>query len=96
MNDIAQIPRVRAPAFRSLLVREYLDEREVIYRGGVAAHFEPRIEQVVLLVRLVRAFLDLFEFQIVAALFAYLRNGDYAELKATGFGVVLQNLFAEP
>ena len=59
------------------------------------AHFKPRIEKVILLVGIVGIALDFFQFQIVAALFADLRNGDDAKLKAPGFGVVLQNLFAE-
>lgn len=47
------------------------------------------------MVGIVRAFLDLFEFQIVAALLAYFSNAGYTELKAPGFGVILHNLFAE-
>ena len=96
MDDITKIACVRAPGFRPLLVRENLDEREVVYRGGVTAHFQPRIEQVVLLIGLVRTLPDLFEFQIVSALLADLCDGNDAELEASGFGIVLNDFLPEP
>ena len=95
MYDVAEITRIRAPAFGPLLVREYLDEREVIYRSRVPAHFEPVIEQVVLLVCLIRTFLDFFEFQIIAALLAYLRNAYNPKLKTACLRIVFQHFFAE-
>ena len=42
----------------------------------MTAHFHPGIEKIVFLIRLFRAFLNFFEFQIVAALFPDLRNTD--------------------
>ena len=96
MDDVAQISCIRAPRFRSLLIREYLDEREVVHRGGVPAHLQPRIEQVVLLIGFIRTLFNLFEFQIIPALLADLRDGDNAEFKASGFGIVLDDLLPKP
>ena len=56
--NVAEISCVRAPTFRALLVRKHLYERKIIYRCRVSAHFEPRIEKVVLLVRFVVFLLD--------------------------------------
>ena len=60
------------------------------------AHFQPRIEKIVFLVRFVRAFLDLFQLQIVPSLLTDLCDTDHAELKAAGFGIVLHDLSAQP
>ena len=67
----------------------------MIHRGGVSAHLQPCIEQVIFLIGLVLSLLDLLQLQIVAALFANLGDGYHTELKATGFLVVLHHLLAE-
>ena len=62
----------------------------------MTAHFEPRIEKVVLLVGLPRALLHLFEFEIVAALLTHFRNRHDAEFETAAVRIVLNHLFAEP
>ena len=47
------------------------------------------------MVRLIRAFPDFFELQIVASFLADLRNGDNSELKTACQRIVFQHLFAE-
>ena len=95
MYDVAQIPRVCTPAFRALLVGKYLDEREIIYRCRVPAHFQPRIEKVVFLVGFFGVLFDLLVVEYVAALLANLGYNDYAKFKAPGVRVVLQDLLTE-
>ena len=51
MHDFAQIPRVRSPTFGALFVRYHPHERKVIHRSGMAYHFQPTVEKVVLLIR---------------------------------------------
>ena len=96
MDYVAQVSCIGAPAFGPLFVRKNLDKREIVYRCRMSAHFEPRIEQVVLLVGINRAFLDFFKFQIVSALFANLWNRHNAEFKAACLRVILYDLFPEP
>ncbi len=96
MQDFAKVARVRTPALRPLFVGEHLDEREVVDGRGMTAHFEPRIEKVVLLVGFPRALLHLFEFEVVAALFAHFRNRYHAEFETAAVRIVLNHLFAEP
>ena len=61
----------------------------------MAAHFQPAVEQVVLLIGFVCRLLYLLEFQVVSALFAYLRYRHHTELEAAVVRVVLHHLFAE-
>lgn len=96
MQDFAKVARVRTPALRPLFVGEHLDERKVVHGRGVTAHFEPRIEKVVLLVGLPRALFHLFEFEVVAALLAHFRNRHDAEFKTAAVRIVFNHLLAEP
>ena len=95
MDNVAQISCIRSPAFGTLLVRKDFDERKVIYRCRMPAHFKPRVEQVIFLIRLVRSFPDLLEFQIVSSLLADLRNRDDAELETSRKRIMLHNFFPE-
>lgn len=96
MQNFAKVARVRTPALRPLFVGEHLDERKVIHGRGMTAHFEPRIEKVVLLVGFPRTLLNLFEFEIVAALLTHFRNRHDAEFETAAVRIVLNHLFAEP
>ena len=96
MQDFAKVARVRTPALRPLFVGEHLDERKVVHGRGMTAHFEPRIEKVVLLVGLPRALLNLFEFEVVAALLTNFRNRHDAEFETAAVRIVFNHLLAEP
>ena len=95
-DDVGEIPRVRAPAFGPLFVRKYFDERKPLHRGGMPAHFQPAVEQVVFLVRLLRPLFHLFKLQIVPPLLADLRDRHHAELETPRFRIVLFHLLPQP
>lgn len=96
MDYVAQISCIGTPTFGPLFVRKHLDKWEIIYRRRVTAHFEPCIEQVILLVCFFRTLLDFFEFQIISALLSNLRNRHNAEFKAACLRVIFYDLFPEP
>lgn len=95
MYDLGEIPRVGAPARRSLLVRKKADKAIVIHGRAVAYHFERIIEKIIFLIRVVRLFLYLFEFEIVPALFAYLRTDHYAEFESVLIRIIFNYLAPE-
>ena len=92
MNNIAKISCVRSPAFRSLLVGEHFDKREVIYRSTVTAHFQPGIEKVVLLVGFIIVSLYLLMVKYVSSFFSDLGYKDDAKLKAAYLRVIIYDL----
>ena len=95
VDNVAQISCVRSPRLRSLLVRKDLDKRKIVHGRGMAAHFQPAVEQVVLLIGFICRLLYLLELQVVSALFAYLRYRHHTELETAAIRVVLNHLFAK-
>ena len=96
VENVAEISRICTPAFRSLLVSKNFYEWVIIYGGRVSTHLKPRVEKVVLLVRLIGILFYLSVLKVVASLFTYLGYYYHTELKAACVGVVFNNLLAEP
>ena len=61
----------------------------------MAAHLEPGVKQVVLLVGGLRALLHLLQLQHIPALLSDLRDADDPELKAARTGIVLHHFSSE-
>lgn len=91
-HNIGKISCVCAPTFRALLIGENFYEGKVLNGCRVPAHFEPVVEKVILLVCFKRAFLDFFQFKIVAALFTHFGYKHNTELKTAVVDIIRNDL----